>query len=130
MPSKYVDTAAIIQVIGSVYKNTSLLDSTEKYFFSEEDFPDKFHKIIFGSIYKIHELGAQKVTIENITDYLSSRPKLKAIYDSHDGNEFLQQVTEAAQPLSFDYYYNRLKKMTLLRAYDSIGLDVSKYYEL
>lgn len=129
MPSKYVDTAAIIQVIGSVYKNTSLLDSTEKYFFSEEDFPDKFHKIIFGSIYKIHELGAQKVTIENITDYLSSRPKLKAIYDSHDGNEFLQQVTEAAQPLSFDYYYNRLKKMTLLRAYDSIGLDVSKYYD-
>lgn len=129
MPSKYVDTAAIIQVIGSVYKNTSLLDSTEKYFFSEEDFPDKFHKIIFGSIYKIHELGAQKVTIENITDYLSSRPKQKAIYDSHDGNEFLQQVVEAAQPLSFDYYYNRLKKMTLLRAYDAIGLDVSKYYD-
>ena len=32
-------------------------------------------------------------------------------------------------PATFDYYYNRMKKMTLLRAYDKIGLDVSDIYD-
>ena len=30
---------------------------------------------------------------------------------------------------NFDYYYQRLKKMTLLRTYDEIGLDVSWIYD-
>jgi replicative DNA helicase len=32
-------------------------------------------------------------------------------------------------PATFDYYYNRMKKMTLLRAYDKVGLDVSDIYD-
>ena len=30
---------------------------------------------------------------------------------------------------TFDYYYNRLKKMSLLRAYDNYGIDVSFIYD-
>jgi replicative DNA helicase len=32
-------------------------------------------------------------------------------------------------PSTFDYYYGRMKKMTLLRAYDKIGVDVSDIYD-
>ena len=32
-------------------------------------------------------------------------------------------------PLSFDYYYSRLKKFTLLRMYDNHGVDVSDIYD-
>ena len=53
MASKFVDTTAIMQVIGSVYNNPQLLDLTDKYTIVEEDFPDEFHKIAFGTIYKI-----------------------------------------------------------------------------
>ena len=31
--------------------------------------------------------------------------------------------------MSFDYYYNRLKKFSLLRAYDTYGIDVSNIYD-
>ena len=33
------------------------------------------------------------------------------------------------KPTSFDYYYNRIKKMTLLRAYDNYGIDVTDIYD-
>ncbi len=44
---KYVDISAIIQVIGSVYQNPTLLDN-ENYTFNTDDFTEEFHKILFG----------------------------------------------------------------------------------
>ena len=67
MASKYVDTTAIMQVIGCVYNNPQILDATDKYTLVDEDFPDIFHKTVFGAIYKIHELGAGAVTLSNIS---------------------------------------------------------------
>lgn len=129
MPSKYVDPTAITQVIGCVYNTPQLLDFTDRYTITDEDFADEFHRIVFGAIYKIHELGAQKITLENISDFLSSRPKYEATFKINKGEEWLLKVSENAKPLSFDYYYGRLKKMSLLRAYDRYGIDVSFIYD-
>lgn len=118
-----------MQVIGCVFNNPRYLDYTDKYTVTEDDFTDEFHKIAFGSIYKVYQLGANEITLRNINDFLSTRPKSKAIYDKNKGDEWLLKVSEAAQDSSFDYYYNRLKKFTLLRAYNNIGLDLSDIYD-
>ena len=127
--SKYVDTTAIIQVIGSCYNNPRLLDLTDKYTITDDDFPENFHKIVFGSIYKLHELGAQEINVENITDFLSSRPKSEAVFKMQKGEEWILRAAENCMSSSFDYYYNRLKKFSLLRAYDNCGIDVSDIYD-
>ena len=129
MASKYVDTTAIMQVIGTVFNNPQILEYTDKYTIIDEDFADEFHRIAFGAIYKIHELGADKITLENISDFLSSRPKSAAIFKQQKGEEWLLKVSETCLPEAFDYYYNRLKKFTLLRAYDSCGIDVTDIYD-
>lgn len=129
MPSKYVDTPSIVQVIGCVYKMPQLLDYSDKYVLTEEDFPDQFHKIIFGVAFKLHELGSEKITINNVLDYLSSRPKSEAIFIKQKGEEWIIKAVENAQTSAFDYYYNRVKKMTLLRAFDSYGIDVTDIYD-
>ena len=129
MGSKYVDITSIMQVIGCVYNNPSLLDYTDKYTITENDFPDDFHKIAFGAIYKIYELGAERITLENISDFLSSRPKSEATFKQQKGEEWLLKVADAAIPSAFDYYYSRLKKFSLLRAYDSYGIDISFIYD-
>ena len=67
--SNVVDIPAIIQVIGGIYKNPSFLEN-ENYFFSEEDFTEEFHQILFGAMYNIHALGAKEITINAIEDYL------------------------------------------------------------
>lgn len=129
MSSKYVDVTAIMQVIGCVYNNPQILEFEDKYTITDEDFPDEFHRTVFGAIYKIYELGAKTITLENLADFLSSRPKSAAIYKKNDGDKWLLKVADVASQLSFDFYYNRLKKMTLLRAYDNYGVDVSDIYD-
>ena len=118
-----------MQVIGSVFKNPQLLDFTDKYTITDDDFPDEFHRIAFGAIYKIHELGADRISLENIEDFLTSRPKSQAIFKQQKGEEWLLKVADTCLPDAFDYYYNRLKKFTLLRAYDNYGIDVSDIYD-
>ena len=130
MASKVVDTTAIMQVIGGVFKNPSVLDFTDKYTIVDEDFPDPFHKTVFGAIYKMHELGAQKITLESISDFLSSRPKSAAVYKEGRGEEWLLKIAENTITSAFDYYYGRLKKFSLLRAYDNCGIDISDIYDI
>ena len=118
-----------MQVIGNVYNNPSLLDFTDKYIITDEDFPDQFHQIAFGTIYKLHELGVQKITLNSINDFLAARPKSEAVFKKQKGEEWLLKVAENCTPNAFDYYYDRLKKFTLLRAYDAFGIDVTEIYD-
>ena len=129
MSSKYVDTTAIMQVIGCVFNTPQLLEYTDKYTITENDFQDQFHKIAFGAIYKLHELGAESISLESICDFLSQRPKSEAVFKQQKGEEWLLKIADNAAPSTFDYYYSRLKKMSLLRAYDSYGIDVSFIYD-
>lgn len=128
--SKYVDTTAIVNVIGGIFCDPSLLDN-EDYYFNEDDFSDNdFHLTLFGTIYNLHALGAKEITINAIEDYLEQRPKRKATYDVNKGAEYLKLLKEQTQLNTFRYYYDRMKKMTLLRMYDErCGMDLSWIYD-
>ena len=134
MASKYVDKMAVMQVIGCIYKYPYLLDQTDKYFFHEEDFTERFHQTLFGTVYNLKALGANKIGISDIENYLADRPSRLAEYKSgggtgKSGEEYLIRVYEIADIQKFDYYYGRMKKMTLLRSYDNFGLDVKWLYD-
>ncbi len=130
MNSKYYDVSSCMQVIGDVFMEPSLLDLTDKYNFHEEDFAQEFHRILFGSIYNLHQLGAKAISIEDIEKYLEQRPKKHAIYKTNKGSEYLENIKEMCQLASFDYYYNRMKKMTLFRMYNKkVGIDLSWLYD-
>ena len=127
---RYVDIPAIVQVIGNIYNNVSLLDF-EDYHFNEDDFPEPFHKILFGTIYNLHALGAKEITLNAIEDYLNQRPTSYGIYKTHKGHEYLEQIATQVSPATFDYYYNRMKKFTLLRMYhEKCGMDLSSIYDI
>lgn len=129
MASKYNDSTAVVQVIGCVFNNPSLLEISEKYSVNDEDFVNEFHRVVFGAIYKLWESGARTITLANIADFLAVRPKSEAIYQSNKGEEWLVKASQNAMPSTFDYYYNRLKKFSLLRAYDKYGVDVTDIYD-
>lgn len=129
MNSKYYDTQTCMQVIGDIFINPSLLDMEEKYKFNNEDFVQEFHQILFGSIYNLHQLGAKQISIEDIEKYLEQRPKKYAVYKLNKGSEYLDNIKDMCQLAAFDYYYNRMKKMTLFRMYNRIGMDLSWLYD-
>ena len=129
MAKRYTDIPATLQVIGAIYNNPNLLDAEDKYFFHESDFTTDFHRVLFGSIYNLHALGAKQINADTIENYLAERPTKLAIYKNHHGAEYLAKIREQASFSSFDYYYNRVKKMSLLRAYDDFGIDISWLYD-
>lgn len=127
---RYVDVSAIVQVIGNIYNNVSLLDY-EEYHFNEDDFPEQFHKILFGSIYNLHALGAKEITLNAIEDYLTQRPNSYSVYKTNKGHEYLEQISKQVDAATFNYYYNRMKKFTLLRMYhEKCGMNLSSIYDI
>jgi replicative DNA helicase len=127
---KYVDTSAIIQVIGNIYQNPNLLDN-EKYFFNEEDFVENFHRVLFGAIYNLHQTGTKDIQKETIEKYLETKPKSYSIYTANRGSEYLDKLVQVVQYAGFDYYYQRMKKMTLLRMYNEVcGMNLSWLYDI
>lgn len=123
--SKYVDKGAISQVIGILFSKPSVLNNDDKYKFSKDDFYDDFHKIVFSSIYNIYQLGAKEITLAAIEDYLTQRPKFLAEYKANKGPEYILSCVETANPQLMDYYYQRIKKLSLMRAYEAAGMDLS-----
>ena len=129
MSSRYVDLTAITQVLGCIFNKNSILDYDDKYPIIEEDFTEDFHKVVFGAIYNLHLLGSKSISLKSIYDYLSTRPKSLAIYNANKGEEYLTKASIRAEENSFDLYYDKMKKMGLLRAYDLAGVDVSFLYD-
>lgn len=127
--TKYYDVAAVMQVIGNVFENPNLLDMDEKYHFNGEDFYEEFHRILFGSIYNLHQLGVKKITIPDIESYLAQRPQKFGTYTLYKGSEYLTKLKDIIQPAAFDYHYKRLKKMTLMRMYEDVGMNLSWLYD-
>ena len=127
--SKYIDIPSINQVIGAIYKNPKILSQDDRYTFIEEDFPSSFHKIAFSAIYNLYQLGSTNITPEVLRDYFSQRPKAKAEFEINKGYEYLVKVGEVASLETFNYYYGRLKKMSLLRGYESLGMDLTWLYD-
>lgn len=127
MGSKYVDVTACVHVVGNIYHNPSLLD---KYTVNQEDLPTELHQVIFGAVHNLYQLGVQAIDIPTIEDYLESRPKKAAIYKVQRGRDWLTKVVDFINPLTFEYYYKRMKKFTLLRAYSQVGVDCSDIYDV
>lgn len=127
--SRYVEISSLVQVLGSLYNKPKIFEQDDKYKFNIDDFYDDFHKIIYSCIYNLWQLGAKEITLPAIQDYLSQRPKVEAIFKNNKGDEFILRIAENANPNTFDYYYNRMKKMSLLRAYETMGMDLSWIYD-
>lgn len=124
---KYIDTPATVQVLGCIINNLDILNDS-RYQLSDEDFPKGFHRTLFSALSNLAALGTEYITPQTIEDYLNDKPQSYAEYKAGDGPRFVKSCTTNADFQNFDYYYNRIKKLTLLQAYYDIGLDVSSLY--
>ena len=124
-----VDKIAIQQVLGCLMKKPSILSETDKYSFTPSDFSSTFEKIIFGSICGLYANGAKSIGIIDIENYVGTDISSKQIYEKNNGIEYLQDIENYVELDNFDYYYNKLKKINLLRDLNKMGIDTKDFYE-
>ena len=122
------DKRVASNLIGCLIKKPEILSYTDKYLLTADDFQDKVHRILFSTVYNLFNAGAEKVDIDEINQYLKKYPELYNSFNEQKGNEFLLASVEMATLTNFDYYYDRLKKLSLLRSLKEEGIDVSEWY--
>lgn len=125
----YQDKMAIMQVLGSILKNPLLLADSSKYELTNDDFPEKFHKIIFAAIFNLKEDGTEIINEVTIDGFLRDYDIQYAIFNNNDGLEYLVKIQELAEESNFDYYYKRLKKFSLIREMDGLGFNIKELYD-
>ena len=117
-----------LQIFGNLLKNSSILDRTDKYFLTPKDFSSSFEKRLFAIIYSLHSQGARNIGINDIENYLKDTPSTYAIWEKEHGLDYLQDAEELSDESNFDYYYNKLKKINLLKSLQRAGYDISEFY--
>ena len=127
--NKYFDEVSAFNVLGNLMNNPSLLDEKDKYNFMVEDFYGQFYGIIFAAINNLFADGSNSITVLDIENYLSARPGLYNVYTKNQGTNYLVKALENSNRATFDYYFNRLRKMTILREFNKIGANVNKFYD-
>lgn len=123
-----VDKSSILQIIGCLMKKPQLLSEVDKYSLTSNDFPDRFSKYIFASIYNLFYDGATKISPIDIENYLETNSTGKLIFKQNNGIEYLQDAEYLSDINTFPYYYKKLKKFNLLSSLNKINIGTKEFY--
>ena len=125
---RYADKMAEMQVLGCLVKDPMLF-SDNKYKFNIEDFSDQFHRILFGAIENIAINGAQSISYIDIDQFLKAYPTQYKVFSDNQGPDYILNMLELVDEKNRDYYYKRMKKMSVLNDFSNRGFDVSPIYD-
>jgi len=124
--TSYVNKQAIREMLGCLLQEPSLL---REYKIVQNDFPETFHKLIFAAINNLFKNGAETIDSVAIDEYLSHYETQYQIFLNNQGIDFLEKVEDMAIQTNAKYYFEQLKKFSLLRSYEESGIDVSEFFD-
>lgn len=127
--SALTDKNAILQVIGCLIKAPVLL-ADSKYIITKKDFDVPLANMIFQVINNLFSnYRMNEISIVDIDNYLQ---QMEGAYDSfkkQNGIQYLNDCIELSNLNSFDFYYNRMKKFSALRALKKDGFNIKNFYD-
>lgn len=123
-----VDRHTIIQIFGSLMQRPDLLNNIDKYCLDITDFSEPLDKYIFSAIYNLYINGAEKIHSADIDNYLQTNSYAKDLIENENGLSFLQDCENESNIENFDFYYNNLKKINLVRELQLSKNDIDEIY--
>lgn len=110
-----VDRHTIVQILGGLMNKPDLLNETDKYLLEPSDFSRQLDRFIFSAIYNLYVNGAEKIHAVDVDNYLKDNALAKQLMEKENGKVFLQDCEIESEVENFYYYYNKLKKINLVR---------------
>ena len=121
------DKMAVLGVISGLINNPAFLTDGEHPLFVT-DFPERFHQIVFNAIQHLVSRGVQKIDEIAIDDFLSHYPEQYQVWNNNNGIEYIRTAASLVDGKNFDYYYEVLKKCSLLNELSAYGFNISQFY--
>ena len=122
------DKSVLQQVLGSLMQRPQLLSEVDKYSLSIADFSTRFEKYIFSAINNLYCKGVAKIQPIDVANYLESDTVGKKVFEANKGVEYLQDVIEFSSWENFSYYYEKLKKLNLIRDLKKDNFPTDEFY--
>ena len=110
-----VDRHTIVQILGGLMNKPDLLNETDKYLLEPSDFSKQLDRFIFSAIYNLYVNGAEKIHAIDVDNYLKDNALAKQLMEKENGKVFLQDCEIESEVENFYYYYNKLKKINLVK---------------
>ena len=121
-------------VLSSLLNNTNLLYKNS-FPLSKEDFkPNLSHKILYISICQLADKGCLVIDAKELITYLEGgyEEQLNALKeDISDGNiiGYIDTLKQLDNTKSYEYWYNEVRKRSLLRKYRDSGFDITEFWD-
>ena len=121
-------------LLSSLLNNTDLLYNSA-YPLSKNDFkPNLSHKIIYISICQLADKGCKIIDSKELVIYLEGgyKEQLNALKeDISDGNiiGYIDTLKQLDNDKSYEYWYNEVRKRSLLRQYRDNGFDITSFWD-
>lgn len=117
-----------LNLLGNICNDLNILRD-RNYDITIGDFDDLFHKTVFGVLTNLAlEKDVKTVDGFMIDSYLRNFPIQHKTFEMNNGVETVEKMKEA-KGASLDYSYKITKKMSLLRRFKSVGMDISEIYD-
>ena len=130
--NQQVDKKAIFLLFGCYCLNPRLaLD--EKYVTNTNDYPENFHKMIWGAIINIaKKRTAEKITPIDIENEISQFDTALSLWKNNDGWGYIESAIDMSSDKisNVGKYYDDVRKYSIIRnATESLKMDISFIYD-
>lgn len=128
MRNDLCDTRDYGFVLGGLMKRPILIDNAD-YPIDKTDFHDQFHQIVYVAIYNLYVSGnVDKYSGALIDTYLSHHGGKYEDFLTENGQQYVDDLLKVTEEYNFDYYYHRMRKLSLLRYLEDLGYDTLRIY--
>ena len=101
----------------------------EKYKLDKSEFAvNKFHQILYVSIYNLACNGYKTISIMDLNEFLKPYEAQYNVYLDNNGDSYIETIIELTDENNFDGYYKEFRKLSCLTVYKDNGFDISKFW--
>lgn len=124
------DAQSARMLIGCLLNNPQILNN-DKYNLSKEDFePVEFHLRLYQVISFLAHHGAKQIDSIDVYNTAEKYQNIIEIFNENNCKDFITTIKQLSSQDNIELYYNNVKRMSLLRKYDKLGYDISRFYDV
>lgn len=123
------DKRAYLNTFGCLLQDSTLIDDIDRPLDKADFNTENLYELLFVAFYNLHMQGCTNINEFSIDSYLSNYKEQYKIFQDNEGLRYLDEARNMASLENYDYYYHRLRKYSLLRYYEKMGLDTRFIYD-
>ena len=123
------DKRAYLNTFGCLLQDSTLIDDIDRPLDKADFNTENLYELLFVAFYNLHMRGCTNINEFSIDSYLSNYKEQYKIFQDNEGLRYLDEARNMASLENYDYYYHRLRKYSLLRYYEKMGLDTRFIYD-